>query len=209
VTVRRCAFPIVVLLLLAVTSCTVQGASEKTRAAGSIAATDTSPAVAYSTDPQDALDQLADADGAVDQSRISDGPCGMFSLTVGPLGLRSYQWIEGRWTRLGGTFETEFEEPYLITTRDYDYDGVNEFMVNFDQNGDGPQISMFGAVLDESACSWEWVTFVTPNGPSTTVRNLVWDDNESWFTGSLVFENQEYAAIAQYGTDGRWYADFR
>lgn len=195
--------------MLALSSCTVEGASDTTRTAASIAESETAPAIAYSSDPQNALDQLADADGAVDQSLISDGPCGKFSLTVGPLGLRSYEWIDGRWTRLGGAFETEFEEPFLITTRDYDYDGVNEFMVNFDQNGDGPQVSMFGAVLAESGCSWEWVTFVTPNGPSKTVRNLAWDDDELWFNGSVIIENQEYAVIAQYGTDGRWYADFR
>ena len=206
---RTSTLPLVLVPMLALSSCTVEGASDRTRTAASITESETTPAIAYSSDPQDALDQLADSDGAVDQSRISDGPCGMFSLTVGPLGLRSYQWIDGRWTRLGGGFEDEFDEPYLITTRDYDYDGVNEFMVNFDQNGNGPQASMFGAVLAESDCSWDWVTFVTPNGPSTTVRNLVWDDEELWFNGSVIVENQEYAVIAQYGTDGRWYADFR
>lgn len=206
---RAATLPLVLVPMLALSSCTVQGASDTTRTAASIAESETSSAIAYSSDPQDALDQLADADGAVDQSRISDGPCGKFSLTVGPLGLRSYEWIDGRWTRLGGGFENEFDEPYLITTRDYDYDGVNEFMVNFDQNGDGPQVSMFGAVLAESGCSWDWVTFVTPNGPSTTVRNLVWDDGELWFNGSVIVDNQEYAVIAQYGTDGKWYADFR
>lgn len=161
--------------MLALSSSTVQGASEKTRAAESQssadtspdAAADTAPQIALSSDPQDALDQLADADRTVDQSRISNGPCGMFALTVGPLGLRSYEWIDGQWT------------------------------------------SMFGAVLDESGCSWRWVTFVTPNGPSQTVRNLVWDDNELWFNGSAVYENQGYPVIAQHGTYGAWYADFR
>ena len=205
---KKLSLPLIFLLMSVLASCTVKGASEKTQSAVSLATLDTSPAIAYSSDPQEALNELAEADGAVDQSRISDGPCGMYSLTVGPRGLRSYQWVDGRWTYMGSPFESTFGEPYLITTRDYDYKGVNEFMVNFDQNGDGPQGSMFGAVLVETNCSWDWVTFVTPTGPSNTIRNLAWDDTELWFYGSVIYENQEYPVIAQYGTDGKWYVDF-
>ena len=189
-------------------ACTVQGASERTQNVITTDTTESLPDIAFSSDPQEALDQLAEYDGAVDQSRISEGPCGLFSLTVGPNGLRGYQWVDAKWVHMDSPFESDFAEPFLITTRDYDYDEVNEFMVNFDENGDGPETSMFGAVLDESNCDWGWVTFKTPTGSSRTVRNLVWDDGEFWFTGSIIYENQEYPVTAGSGTGDKWYVDF-
>ena len=188
-------------------SCSVQGASEKTRNAASTSTLEAAPAVIYSSDPQEALNQLADADGAIDQSRISEGPCGLVSLTVGPKGLRSYQWVDGAWTYLGGSFETEFPEPYLITTRDFDLDGTKEFMVNFDQNGDGPQTSMYGAILDEDRCNWNWVQITSASGTSKTVRNLFWEDSTSFMSGSIIYDDQEFPVAVYADATGTWWAE--
>ena len=202
---RHSLFLITALLI---SSCTVNGVSDATRNVVPDTQDPQEDILNLSSDPQEALNQIADLDGAVDQSRISDGPCGRFALTVGPLGLRSYVWDSGSWSRLRGEFENVFLEPYLITTRDYNYDGVNEFLVNFDQNGDGSQGSMFGAILSPDDCSWDWVWFSSPNGETRTVRNLFWTDETDELFGSIVYENQEYPAMVGYGTDGIWYAEF-
>ena len=163
----------------------------------------------FSLDPQEALDQLAEFDGAVDQSRISESNCGKFALTVGPKGLRSYKWQTDRWTHLSAKFETEFEKPYLITTRNFNYrdDGVKEFLVNFEP-GDLNN-SIFGAILTLTDCDWDWAEIETPDGTSKTIRYLSWNDDQSQFTGSLIDENMELPALIKYSAGNFWVADYK
>ena len=174
-----------------------------------VTTTSTSVDIKFSSDPQEALDQLAEFDNAVDQSRISEGSCGKFALTVGPKGLRSYKWQTDRWTHLSGKFETEFDEPYLITTRNFNYrdDRVKEFLVNFDQ--DGSSSSMFGAILTLTNCDWDWAEIETPNGVSKTIRYLSWNDDQSQFLGSLIDENMELPALIKYSAGNFWVADYK
>ena len=174
-----------------------------------VTTTSTSVDIKFSSDPQEALDQLAEFDNAVDQSRISEGSCGKFALTVGPKGLRSYKWQTDRWTHLSGKFETEFDEPYLITTRNFNYrdDGVKEFLVNFDQ--DGSSSSMFGAILTLTNCDWDWAEIETPNGVSKTIRYLSWNDDQSQFLVSLLDENSELPALIKYAKGNFWVADYK
>jgi len=171
--------------------------------------TSTSVDLKFSSDPQEALDQLAEFDNAVDQSRISESNCGKFALTVGPKGLRSYKWQTDRWTHLSAKFETEFDEPYLITTRNFNYrdDEVKEFLVNFDI--DGSSGSMFGAILTLTDCDWDWAEIETPNGISKTIRYLNWDDDKSQFFGSLLDENTELPALIKYAKGNFWVADYK
>ena len=141
-----------------------------------------------SSDPQEALNQLADLDSALDQSRISETSCGKFALTVGPNGLRTYKWTDGYWKYERGAYENTFNNPYLITTRDYDDDGISEFLVNFNKGGVGSSNAMFGGILDVENCLWNWVTFITPNGSSTTIDRLTWSDTEEALSGAVEFD---------------------
>lgn len=163
----------------------------------------------FSSDPQEALDQLAEFDNAVDQSRISESDCGKFALTVGPKGLRSYKWQTDRWTHLSAKFETEFDEPYLITTRNFNYrdDEVKEFLINFDQ--DGSSGSMFGALLTLTNCDWNWAEIETPSGTSKTIRYLSWNDEQSQLTGSLIDASMELPALIKYSAGNFWVADYK
>ena len=152
---------------------------------GSAAPTTTTSTTVKLGSPQDELDSLAKALDSVDYSRISESTCGKFSLIVIPGKVQFYSWAATGWTERSELFgEYSPGDPYLVTTRDYTNDGVNEFLVT------SARKVPIGAIFGQIDCKWQWLTFQGQMGPEqTTVDGLTWSDDALQLSGIDYDEN--------------------
>ena len=195
-----------VLLTMVVSSCASNVSTDGTTTTTTTteSTTTTTSTLVLSTDPQEALNQVAKIDQAVDQSRISKSDCGVYSATVGPKGLRLYRWEDQTWIDQTSSLPTTFDAPYLITTRDYTYDNVLDFLINFDEKGIGSIGSMHGAILSLLNCRWEWTSFQSVyKQVGVTFRNLTWSDATVELTGTDFMDGAEVSVWLSYSRDSR------
>ena len=152
---------------------------------GSAAPTTTTSTTVKLGSPQDELDSLAKSLNSVDYSRISESTCGKFSLIVIPGKVQFYEWKATGWTERSELFgQYSPGDPYLVTTRDYTNDGVNEFLVT------SARKVPIGAIFGQIDCKWQWLTFQGQMGPEqTTIDGLTWSDDALQLSGIDYDEN--------------------
>ena len=136
-------------------------------------------------EPVAELDKLAKQLAAVDYSKISESSCGKFSLIVAPGEIHLYEWTEAGWSERSELFgDYKPNDPYLVTTRDYTNDGVNEFLVN------SARKMPLGAIFGQVDCNWQWLPFQGQMGPEqSTVDGLQWSDDSLQLSGIDYDEN--------------------
>jgi hypothetical protein len=134
------------------------------------------------TDPQAELDRFADSLNAVDYSRIAESKCGKFALVVQKTKIRFYEWSSNIWMEQSELLGKDgFTDPYLVTTHDYTGDGVNDFLVSY--NKDGQQGGHeFGGVFLQIDCQWQWAKFKGYYDTSETLDLLTYEKSTKALT---------------------------
>lgn len=131
-------------------------------------------AIEKAKDPQAELDALAKASQSVDYSRISKGKCGLYAMVITPSDSILYKWGDNAWQPTAFP-KSEFADPAIrVTTRDYTWDKVNDFLMNYQKGG--PEGNEYGGILHLDKCKWRWADFDNANGSSHSVSWLKYDD---------------------------------
>jgi hypothetical protein len=161
-------------------------AAEATAVPTSSTATTTTTMVPVS--PKKSLQALAKSLMAIDYSRISQGDCGTFAVIVTKqdLWFYEYDWDYRQWVDksylLGDALGNA---PIRVTTRDYNFDDVNDFLVaygdNLNVNSSGREyggiFAYYPYASGELKCKWGWVDLVGGVGVSKVMDWLGYDDD--------------------------------
>jgi len=129
-------------------------------AAGEVTTTSTletlAPTTTVEKDSQIELESLASKSNAIDFSRISKSKCGDFSLVVQETRISFYEWKNNSWIDRSELLGNDSDmDPFLVTTRDYTGDGIFEFLVSYNENGESGGYE-FGAIFMQVSCNWKW-----------------------------------------------------
>lgn len=148
---------------------------------GSVASTTTQSST-IPLDPADEFLALRKSLAAIDGSYISVTPSGMFALLItevpgsavpdydevmGGVATKRkvtlYKWDSTRWSDVSSVAPPidEAQSAVEVTTRDYNMDGLNDFLISF-----FPYRSMrpFGRILTNISGQWTWANFMSPDG---------------------------------------------
>ena len=148
---------------------------------GSVASTTTQSST-IPLDPADEFLALRKSLAAIDGSYISVTPSGMFAVLItevpgsavpdydevmGGVATKRkvtlYKWDSTRWSDVSSVAPPidEAQSAVEVTTRDYNMDGLNDFLISF-----FPYTSMrpFGRILTNISGQWTWANFMSPDG---------------------------------------------
>jgi|688.fasta_scaffold283887_2 hypothetical protein len=148
---------------------------------GSVASTTTQSST-IPLDPADEFLALRKSLAAIDGSYISVTPSGMFAVLItevpgsavpdydevmGGVATKRkvtlYKWDSTRWSDVSSVAPPidEAQSAVEVTTRDYNMDGLNDFLISF-----FPYRSMrpFGRILTNISGQWTWANFMSPDG---------------------------------------------
>jgi hypothetical protein len=124
-------------------------------------------------EPQAELNALAKSNQAIDYSRISESDCGKFSLVVKKTKVLFFQWKNNTWQDQSNLLGSDSgTEPFLVTTHDYTGDGVRDFLVSYNEDGQNGG-HQFGGIFLEINCRWQWAEFVGYGGYVSETLDLL------------------------------------
>lgn len=138
--------------------------------------------------PKVAFSKLAKSMKAIDSSRISQGDCGTFGMLVtkSDLWFYEYDWKFHQWVDKSYLLgEPLGNLPIRVTTRDYNWDSVNDFLVAY---GDNVNVMSSGReyggifayapyAMGDFKCKWGWVDLVGGVGSWKVMDWLMYDDS--------------------------------
>lgn len=172
----------------------------------------TSPQTTVSTIPLDPTEEflaMRKATGALDGSYISVSPTGMFALLItevpgsevpnyeaGQGGVAThrkvtlYQWKSKEWNDVSSSappIDVE-QSATEVTTRDYNMDGVNDFLISFWPYGG---MRPYGKILSNISGKWRWSKFMNPDGSMTDDSDAMgYDDDTKKLWGQTFLEGR-------------------
>ena len=154
---------------------------------------------------------------AIDSSRISQGDCGTFGMLVTKTDLWFYeydwkfhQWVDKSYL-LG---EPLGDLPIRVTTRDYNWDSVNDFLVAYGDNLDvmssgreyGGIFSYAPYATGDLKCKWGWVDLVGGVGSWKVMDWLMYDDSAEVVRAQDFFEGGgRTSGILTYNMDDHYF----
>jgi hypothetical protein len=160
-------------------------------------------------DPADEFLTLRKSQAAIDGSYVSVTPSGMFALLItevpgsavpdydlGMGGVATkrkvtlYKWTSTKWSDVSSVAPPidEAQSATDVTTRDYNMDGLNDFLISF-----FPYRSMrsFGRILTNISGQWTWANFMNPDGSlDQTSDALSYDDETKELWGQTFLEGR-------------------
>lgn len=197
----------------------------------SSAASSTRQSSTIPLDPADEFLALRKSQAAIDGSYVSVTPSGMFALLItevpgsavpnydevmGGVATKRkvtlYKWNSTKWSDVSSVAPPidEAQSATDVTTRDYNMDGLNDFLISFFPYG---AMRPYGKILTNISGQWTWANFMNPDGSLTqdsdamsyddatkqlwgetfldgrTTVIWVWDDLRGYF--SATFDNSQ------------------
>ena len=160
-------------------------------------------------DPADEFLALRKSQAAIDGSYVSVTPSGMFALLItevpgsavpnydevmGGVATKRkvtlYKWNSTKWSDVSSVAPPidEAQSAIEVTTRDYNMDGLNDFLISFFPYG---AMRQYGKILTNISGQWTWANFMNPDGSLTQDSDAMsYDDGTKQLWGETFLEGR-------------------
>lgn len=138
---------------------------------------------------QEELKRFAAEANAKDYSYIAEAPCGSFAVINAPYWTAFVSWNGTKWIEqpaVMGPASSVDGVSDKVTTRDYTYDGILDFLISWEVDP-VTNTRAFGGILSmdgSNTCSWTWRPINDGTGSSIFLDGLYYDDATQTLFGS-------------------------